>query len=35
MDLEDIVAAGIDPGVRPEVLSPADFARLAGRVKEQ
>lgn len=35
MDLEDIVAAGIDPGVRPEVLSPADFARLAGHVKEQ
>lgn len=37
MDIEDIQAAGIDPGVRPETLSPADFARLAARarVKEQ
>jgi 16S rRNA (adenine1518-N6/adenine1519-N6)-dimethyltransferase len=35
LDVEDIVAAGIDPGVRPEVLSPADFARLAARVKAQ
>jgi 16S rRNA (adenine1518-N6/adenine1519-N6)-dimethyltransferase len=35
LDQSDIVAAGIDPGVRPEVLSPAEFARLAARVKEQ
>lgn len=35
LPVEDIVAAGIDPGVRPEVLSPADFARLAARVTEQ
>ncbi|HUQ12286.1 MAG TPA: 16S rRNA (adenine(1518)-N(6)/adenine(1519)-N(6))-dimethyltransferase RsmA [Steroidobacteraceae bacterium] len=35
LDLEDIAAAGIDPGVRPETLTPADFARLAARVKEQ
>jgi 16S rRNA (adenine1518-N6/adenine1519-N6)-dimethyltransferase len=34
LDIEDIVAAGIDPGVRPETLSPAEFARLAARVKE-
>jgi 16S rRNA (adenine1518-N6/adenine1519-N6)-dimethyltransferase len=33
MDLDDIVAAGLDPGVRPETLSPADFARLASRVR--
>ena len=34
LDSTDIVAAGIDPGVRPETLSPADFARLAARVRE-
>ncbi|HEX6639008.1 MAG TPA: rRNA adenine N-6-methyltransferase family protein, partial [Steroidobacteraceae bacterium] len=33
MELDDIVAAGIDPGVRPETLSPADFARLAAQVR--
>ncbi len=34
MDLDAIVAAGIDPGVRPETLSPADFARLAAQVQD-
>ena len=34
MNAEDITAAGIDPGVRPETLAPADFARLAARVRE-
>ena len=34
MDLDAIVAAGIDPGVRPETLSPADFARLAAQVPD-
>lgn len=34
MDTEAIVAAGIDPGVRPETLSPADFARLAAQVRD-
>jgi 16S rRNA (adenine1518-N6/adenine1519-N6)-dimethyltransferase len=29
---EEIVAAGIDPGLRPETLSPAEFARIAARV---
>ena len=33
MEAEDIVSAGIDPGVRPEVLSPEEFARLAARVR--
>jgi 16S rRNA (adenine1518-N6/adenine1519-N6)-dimethyltransferase len=32
MDAEAIVAAGVDPSVRPEVLSPAEFARLAAQV---
>jgi len=32
---EEIVAAGIDPGLRPETLSPAQFAALAARVPEQ
>ena len=32
LDVEGIVAAGIDPSVRPEVLSPADFARLAANI---
>jgi 16S rRNA (adenine1518-N6/adenine1519-N6)-dimethyltransferase len=34
MNVDDITAAGIDPGVRPETLAPADFARLAARVRE-
>jgi len=34
MDAETIVAAGIDPGARPETLAPAQFAALAARVKE-
>jgi 16S rRNA (adenine1518-N6/adenine1519-N6)-dimethyltransferase len=33
MDVEEIVAAGIDPGLRPETLSPAEFAKLATRVR--
>jgi 16S rRNA (adenine1518-N6/adenine1519-N6)-dimethyltransferase len=33
LDVEDIVAAGIDPAMRPETLAPADFARLAARVR--
>lgn len=32
VDVSEIVAAGIDPGLRPEVLSPAEFARIAARV---
>jgi 16S rRNA (adenine1518-N6/adenine1519-N6)-dimethyltransferase len=32
LDTEDIVAAGIDPGLRAEVLSPAEFAALAARL---
>lgn len=35
MDAETIAAAGIDPGARPETLSPAQFAALAGRVVDQ
>jgi 16S rRNA (adenine1518-N6/adenine1519-N6)-dimethyltransferase len=35
MDAESIAAAGIDPGARPETLSPAQFAALAGRVVDQ
>jgi 16S rRNA (adenine1518-N6/adenine1519-N6)-dimethyltransferase len=34
MDAETIVAAGIDPGLRPETLSPAQFAALAARVAD-
>jgi 16S rRNA (adenine1518-N6/adenine1519-N6)-dimethyltransferase len=34
MDAPAIVAAGIDPGVRPETLSPAEFAKLAAQVPE-
>jgi 16S rRNA (adenine1518-N6/adenine1519-N6)-dimethyltransferase len=34
LDADDIVAAGIDPGARPETLAPVDFARLAARVEE-
>jgi 16S rRNA (adenine1518-N6/adenine1519-N6)-dimethyltransferase len=32
--IEGIVAAGIDPKLRPETLSPAEFARLAAQVPE-
>ncbi|HET9862638.1 MAG TPA: 16S rRNA (adenine(1518)-N(6)/adenine(1519)-N(6))-dimethyltransferase RsmA [Steroidobacteraceae bacterium] len=35
MDASDIVAAGIDPGARPETLSPAQFATLAAHVPER
>jgi len=35
MDAETIAAAGIDPGARPETLSPAQFAALAERVNDQ
>ena len=34
LDAEAITAAGIDPGARPETLSPAQFAALAARVPE-
>ncbi|MBM0108467.1 16S rRNA (adenine(1518)-N(6)/adenine(1519)-N(6))-dimethyltransferase RsmA [Steroidobacter sp. S1-65] len=32
LDTEDIVAAGIDPGLRAEVLSPAEFIALSQRL---
>ncbi|WP_129774979.1 16S rRNA (adenine(1518)-N(6)/adenine(1519)-N(6))-dimethyltransferase RsmA [Peristeroidobacter soli] len=32
LDAEDIVAAGIDPGLRAEVLSPAQFVALSSRL---
>jgi 16S rRNA (adenine1518-N6/adenine1519-N6)-dimethyltransferase len=32
VDAEAIVAAGIDPGLRPEMLSPAEFAKIAALV---
>jgi 16S rRNA (adenine1518-N6/adenine1519-N6)-dimethyltransferase len=32
--VEGIIAAGIDPGLRPETLSPAEFAKLAAQVPE-
>lgn len=32
LSAEAIVAAGIDPGARPETLAPAEFARLADRM---
>ena len=35
LDAEAIVAAGIDPGARPETLAPAQFAALAARVADQ
>jgi 16S rRNA (adenine1518-N6/adenine1519-N6)-dimethyltransferase len=35
LQADEIVAAGIDPGLRPETLSPAQFAALAARVPEQ
>jgi len=31
---EGFIAAGIDPGLRPETLTPAEFARLAAQVPE-
>jgi 16S rRNA (adenine1518-N6/adenine1519-N6)-dimethyltransferase len=34
LDAAEISAAGIDPGARPETLSPAQFAALAARVPE-
>jgi 16S rRNA (adenine1518-N6/adenine1519-N6)-dimethyltransferase len=34
LDASAIEAAGIDPGLRPETLSPAQFAALAARVTE-
>jgi 16S rRNA (adenine1518-N6/adenine1519-N6)-dimethyltransferase len=33
MDITDITAVGIDPGVRPETLTPEEFARLAARAR--
>jgi 16S rRNA (adenine1518-N6/adenine1519-N6)-dimethyltransferase len=35
LDADAIAAAGIDPGLRPEVLSPAQFAALAARVSDE
>ena len=32
LDAEDIAAAGIDPGLRAEVLSPAEFVALSSRL---
>lgn len=32
LDVEEIVAAGIDPGLRAEVLSPAEFVALSSRL---
>ena len=32
VDAAEIVAVGIDPGLRPEMLSPAEFAKIATRV---
>jgi 16S rRNA (adenine1518-N6/adenine1519-N6)-dimethyltransferase len=32
VDADAIIAAGIDPGLRPETLTPAEFARIAARV---
>jgi 16S rRNA (adenine1518-N6/adenine1519-N6)-dimethyltransferase len=34
VDVDAIVAAGIDPQLRPEVLSPAEFAKLAAQVPD-
>jgi 16S rRNA (adenine1518-N6/adenine1519-N6)-dimethyltransferase len=34
IDADAIAAAGIDPGLRPETLSPAEFAKLAAQVPE-
>ena len=35
LDIQAITDAGIDPGVRPETLAPAQFAALAAQVREQ
>jgi 16S rRNA (adenine1518-N6/adenine1519-N6)-dimethyltransferase len=35
IDAEAIAAAGIDPSLRPETLSPAEFAKLAAQVPEE
>jgi 16S rRNA (adenine1518-N6/adenine1519-N6)-dimethyltransferase len=35
LDVEAITAAGVDPGARPETLSPAQFAALAARVADK
>ncbi len=35
LDADAIAAAGVDPGVRPETLTPAQFAALAARVQDQ
>jgi 16S rRNA (adenine1518-N6/adenine1519-N6)-dimethyltransferase len=32
LDVADIVATGIDPGMRPETLSPQQFGALAQRM---
>jgi 16S rRNA (adenine1518-N6/adenine1519-N6)-dimethyltransferase len=32
LDADAISACGIDPGVRPETLAPAEFGRLAAAV---
>jgi 16S rRNA (adenine1518-N6/adenine1519-N6)-dimethyltransferase len=34
LDAEKIAACGIDPGARPETLSPAEFAALAAAVED-
>jgi 16S rRNA (adenine1518-N6/adenine1519-N6)-dimethyltransferase len=34
LDTAAIVAAGVDPGARPETLTPAQFAALAAHVKD-
>jgi 16S rRNA (adenine1518-N6/adenine1519-N6)-dimethyltransferase len=34
IDVDAIIAAGIDPGLRPETLTPAEFAKLAAQVPE-
>jgi 16S rRNA (adenine1518-N6/adenine1519-N6)-dimethyltransferase len=34
VDVDAIIAAGIDPQLRPEVLSPAEFAKLAAQVPD-
>jgi 16S rRNA (adenine1518-N6/adenine1519-N6)-dimethyltransferase len=35
VDVSEIVAAGVDPGVRPETLAPAQFAAIAERAPER
>lgn len=35
VDADTIIAAGVDPAMRPETLTPAEFARIAARVTEQ